>query len=508
MTGADMPRTARWRRDFLLAMRSRAVLAGFGGSMLALLGSLSPAFLPQASPIWSWLPRSGAGLEALRWTGNLLTLVGLGLLLESWFRLRPSARRAAGRPELRNWAVLLIISLPWLLSPPAFSHDAYSYVANGWLIHNGIDPYLVGPGALPGPLADQVSWVWRDTPAPYGPLALQISYFLVWIAGFDPLWSTLLHRVPALIGVVLIGLFVPRIARHVKVSRSTASWFATLNPVLVIDFIGGMHNDSLMVGLMVLGFWATLRYRNWVLGAVIVGLATSIKQPALLASVALPFLLVAWTSWRPAPLAKAAAKAVASLSIAVGTFVLVTFATGRGFGWIRAAGVPGKVDSFSPHTLIGRSTQFIVQWLSTPSAGQAVFDLIGRAFTVAMLVGIVWLAIRYLGKQPIRFVSWSLLWFALCAPALHSWYLLWGGVLLPMSKPSARLARAGVVVTVILFTYKALNFGSRNGLLTVMLALVVAVYWTFHTHELKLNVSADDDLPVAPDPQPIVQPRS
>lgn len=486
---------SNWRSDLALALRSRAVWAGFIGSLLALLGSLSPAYLPQASPLWEWLPRSAWGLSAMKWTGTICTLLGLGLLLESWFRLRPSARRAKGRPLLRNWAVLLIISLPWLLSPPAFSHDAYSYVAHGWLIHNGLDPYLLGPGALPGHFADQVSTVWRDTPAPYGPLSLQISYWLVSLTGFDPLWSTLLHRVPALAGVGMIGYFVPRIASYVGVSRSTASWFATLNPILVIDFIGGMHNDSLMVGLMVLGVWLTLRYRVWALGAVAVGLATAIKQPALLAAVALPFLIVPWTSWRPKPLAVAFVKSVTSLAISLACFVGITFATGFGFGWIQAAGVPGKVDTFSPVVLIGRPLQRFFGWVWSPGAGDLAFSLVSKTFTVAMIVGIVWMAIKYLGKQPIRFVSWSLLWFALCAPALHSWYLLWGGVLFPMTRPSARLARTGVVVTVILFAYKALNFGERNGLGAIMLAAVVATYWAFHTHELRLNYGTDEEQP-------------
>ncbi|HBX81718.1 MAG TPA: hypothetical protein DEH05_11520, partial [Propionibacteriaceae bacterium] len=66
-------------------------------------------------------------------------------------------------------------SLPLLAAPPIFSHDAYSYAAQGWLMYNGLNPYEVGPGTLPGAFADQVAWVWRQTPSPYGPLSLEIS---------------------------------------------------------------------------------------------------------------------------------------------------------------------------------------------------------------------------------------------------------------------------------------------------------------------------------------------
>lgn len=73
-----------------------------------------------------------------------------------------------------------------MFAPPIFSHDAYSYAAQGWLVHNGINPYDAGPGVLPGSFADQVSWVWRDTPAPYGPLSLQLQHLVVELTGFRP----------------------------------------------------------------------------------------------------------------------------------------------------------------------------------------------------------------------------------------------------------------------------------------------------------------------------------
>lgn len=478
--------------DVARAARSRAVWAGFVASFLILLGSLSPAYLPQASPIWNVLPRTGVGLEVIRWTGTVLTLLGLFLMLEAWFRLRPSARERNGRARLRNWAVLLIISAPLMIGPPVFSHDAYSYVAHGWLLHNGLNPYDVGPGALPGHFADQVAWVWRETPAPYGPLALRMSHLLVLLAGLDPMFATLLHRVPALIGVGLIGFFVPRIASKVGVSRAEASWFATLNPILIIDFIGGAHNDSLMTGLMVLGIWATLQYRRWWPSALVIGVATSIKQPALLAAVALPFLVHPWHEWRPKPVAAALVRSLASLAIAVGTFVVISLATGLGFGWLGATDVPGMALTVSPVTLLAHSLQFVVGALGWDPSGVAVFNVVRQLGTVVMVVGWVVLAIRYLGKQPIRFISWALIWFSICAPALHSWYLLWGAVLLPMTRPTKRMMRAAIIATVVLLAYNAMNFGIRHGLWMVMLILIAAVYWTVHTHELSRTIERDE----------------
>ncbi|WP_182765369.1 polyprenol phosphomannose-dependent alpha 1,6 mannosyltransferase MptB [Tessaracoccus sp. MC1756] len=475
--------------DLRQAAATRGVWFGFLGSLGILIGSLSPAYLPQASPIWDVLRAWRIDGPTTRWFGTIATLLGLMLMLEAWFRLRPARRRAMGQPQLRHWAVLAIVSLPLLFGPPIFSHDAYSYAAHGWLLHNQLNPYAVGPGILPGYYADQVAWVWRGTTAPYGPLSLWMSHGLVNVAAFDPYLSAVLMRLPALVGVVLIGLMVPRIAERVGVDPAMASWFAVLNPILVIDFIGGAHNDSQMTGLMLLGIWVTLKWRHWWLGALIMGLAAAIKQPAFLVSVALPFLVHPWASWRWRPTMWAALKATASLAISVAVFAGISLVSGLGFGWVNAINVPGMVDTVSPFTVAGFIVQYPVTWAGLDPTGRAVITVFRGIGAVAAVAGIGWFAWRHLGKRPLHFISYSFLWFAFCAPAIHSWYLLWGAVLLPVTRPSSRALRWAIVATVILLGFNAMNFGIRNGLWMMVLILFAASYWAVHTHELRQPIT-------------------
>ena len=81
---------------------------------------------------------------------------------------------------------------------------------------------------------------------------------------------------------------------------------------------------------------------------------------------------------------------------------------------------------------------------------------------VLSVVAVGWLAIRVAQKYPMRFLSWAWLAFAVFGPALHSWYLLWGGLLLPLTRPTERMQRVAVGVTSVLLGYGAGNLAWRN----------------------------------------------
>src|ERR1035437_2008650 len=202
-----------------------AVHAGSLGSCFIRVGSLTPAFLPADNAFnHVWLLRElqhGAG----RVLATAVLLFGVLILLWAWLRLHP---RDDGVDVSR--ATLALWGLPLLLAPPLFSSDAYSYAAQGQIVHQGFDPYAVGPGLLGGHFAEQVDPLWLWTPAPYGPLALQIQHAVVDLMGSNPYASAVGMRLPAIAALVVIATLLPRIATALGRDPRLALWLARRGP--------------------------------------------------------------------------------------------------------------------------------------------------------------------------------------------------------------------------------------------------------------------------------------
>ena len=333
-----------------------ATRRGMLATTLILVGSFSPASLPNQNPFRS-VPVIGS---MQYWPGMALaatlTIVGAFLLLDSWLRLRPSA---AHRPTTRGTLWLWV--LPLLLAPPLLSFDSYSYAAQGAMVSQGLNPYTDGPGLLDGDYRLQVDPLWQYTPAPYGPLSLQLQHLLVDVSGHNAYLSAVLMRIPATIGVGLIAVYLPRLARKLGYDRETTIWLAVLNPLVVLHLVGGAHNDSLMIGLMVLALWVAVeRHLMW--AAVAVAAAASVKQPAAAAIIAVAALTVWRTKGEKPTNAEVLRALVPATAVFAVAFAAISLVSGLGFGWVKAMGVPNTVRSMlSPFTMVGTGFEWLLQ---------------------------------------------------------------------------------------------------------------------------------------------------
>lgn len=463
-------------RDIAHAWHQRAVRQGLWGSALLFVGSLTPAYLPQNSPWWEPIRALGLDNWPARALGTALVGAGVVLLVGAWFTLRPQIYH-----EVKHWPITLIWSLPLLFAPPIFSHDAYAYAAEGWLLRNGLNPYDNPISVLPGPFADQAAWLWRYTTAMYPPLSLEMFHGLVVVAGNNPYYSAMAMRIPALVGVAMIAYFLPRIAGRMGADVQMTAWFSTINPLVIIDLVGGAHNDALMMGLVVWALWLAFNDKFWP-AAITVGVAACIKQPAILAFYPVALIGHPWASLKWSDTWRAGRRLLGSLMIAVTTFVLISLSTGLGFGWIWAADVPGKVVTLAPFTLIGAGLNGVFSFFGLPVVGQVLMGALRYLGLGLTVVVIAWLGLSVGRTKPVTFLSWSYLVFAFGGIALNSWYLTWGGLLLPLSKPSPRIVGTAVTVTTVLLAYGAGNLAWRNDAVALGFAALAFMLVLLYRH--------------------------
>ncbi|MCC2594474.1 polyprenol phosphomannose-dependent alpha 1,6 mannosyltransferase MptB [Tessaracoccus sp. OS52] len=382
------------------------------------------------------------------WWRPLVTLPGHALLLLAWWQLGPGWRRPL--------VTLTIWSAALLAAPPLHSRDAWSYAAQGWLMNNGLDPYLV-PSGDAGDAGLLVGIHWFETTSVYPPLSLEIFRAVSWLFGGDLWLSSVGMRLPNLVAMAVLAWCLPRLARRVGVASSTVLWAGLLNPLVVIQWVGGIHNDAVMVALVAVAFLVAHApgwrgYRGMLAGGAVLGVAMLVKQSAAVAGVAVVALAWAAAAAGLEPRRRnwwaLARRAVAAGLVAVAVFVLVSLATGLGFGWRNpTAGSPLEATSNSPISWVASFTRF--HELLSDETVITVFTTISSAL---ILVATVWLLRRY-GPHPPDDAGrpWvvaigALLAFALLGPATQPWYLTWAVPFVVLAHPRLRSQHLWLVV--------------------------------------------------------------
>ena len=435
------------------------VVRRFGtvGALLMAIGALGAGANPVDNPVFGMRL---LGLPARNYTVSLAIIcAGIAMVVLAWLWLgrlaKPGRVRLLSRSQLDRTVAMWAV--PLALAPPLFSKDVYSYLAQSAMVARGIDPYTTGVAdglGVADPLVRTIPNLWRDTPAPYGPLFLGLGRLITAIAGENVVASVLLHRVLALTGLAMIIWALPRLARRFGADPVCALWLGAANPLVLFHLVSGVHNEALMIGLMLVGLEVALRSptsgRSWPFGAVVISLAAMVKVPALLALAFLGVLLARRWGGRLADLARAAGLLGA---IAVGVTVAVGLGTRLGFGWLGALGTPNAVRSWlSPVTDLGSLGGNLGVLLGLGDHTEAVLPLtrdVGLVVAACVCAWLLWGCLR--GKvDALTGLGVGLGAVVLLGPVVHPWYLLWGAIPLAGSATATGYRRAAVVLSVAL----------------------------------------------------------
>ena len=442
---------------------------------------------------------------SLTMTTTGAVMMALAWLMLGRFTLGP---RRMTRSQLDRTLMLWIT--PLLIAPPMYSKDVYSYLAQSQIARIGLNPYKVGPA--PGLGLDHVFTLsvpslWRETPAPYGPLFLWIGRGISALTGENIVAAVLCHRLVVLVGVGLIVWATPRLARRCGVAEVTALWLGAANPLLLMHLVAGIHNEALMLGFMLTGTELALRgidarapllvrpvrrprtradWSTWLplamllAGTVLIALSSQVKLPGLLA---LGFAAMALAHRWGGTIRAFLAAGTLTGSVALAVMALVGWASGLGFGWLFTLGTANVVRSWmSPPTLLALATGQVGILLGLGDHTTAVLSLTRAMGVLIIAIVVSWLLFAVLRGRlhPVGGLGVALGATVLLFPVVQPWYLLWAIIPLAAWVTSARFRIATIAVTLIVGIFGPTANGDRFALFqildaTLASALIVAL---------------------------------
>ncbi|MBO0676449.1 polyprenol phosphomannose-dependent alpha 1,6 mannosyltransferase MptB [Mycolicibacterium sp. S2-37] len=498
-----------------VAVMRRTRLFGATGTVLMAIGALGAGARPVVQD-----PTFGVRLlnlpSRIQTVSLTMTTTGAVMMALAWLMLGRFAlgSRRMSRSQLDR--TLLLWALPLLIAPPMYSKDVYSYLAQSEISLQGLDPYKVGPATglgLDHVFTLSVPSLWRETPAPYGPLFLWIGQSISAVTGENIVWAVLIHRLIVLLGVGLIVWATPRLARRCGVAEVSALWLGPCNPLLFMHLVAGIHNEALMLGLMLAGtefalrgidstrrlvprplHWPTERadWLRWyplamlVAGTVLIAMSSQVKLPSLLA---LGFVAMA-LACRWGGTVKAFFVASGSLgAVALAVMALIGWASGLGFGWLFTLGTANVVRSWmSPPTLIALGTGQVGILLGLGDHTTAVLALtraIGVSIIAVLVSGLLIAVLR--GRlHPVGGLGVALGATVLLFPVVQPWYLLWAIIPLAAWATRTGFRSATIAITLIVGIFGPTANGDRFALFqivmatlasAVIVALLIALTW-------------------------------
>ncbi|HEX2272335.1 MAG TPA: polyprenol phosphomannose-dependent alpha 1,6 mannosyltransferase MptB [Acidimicrobiales bacterium] len=423
----------------------------------------------------------------------------LVLLGVAWMWLLRVVRGDRHFPAWLALAIFALWSAPFLVGPPVSSDDAVVYAGVGQLVERGLDPYEVGVDALGDePVAKAASPFWRDSPAPYGPLYLRVTWLASVLTAGSFRATIVVLRLFGFACLALLALPLAALARRAGTTAAFAVTAVLCSPLVVVQLVGAAHNETLMILLLAAGVVVGLaglaeqggerRPALVAAGVAVCGAAAAVKTPALVGAVLLGWL---WPGPGASPPRRLLGAATAA-GLGAATLVATSLATGTGLGWLGTLDAPQKAYTIvAPFTALG----VVVQWL-LDQLGWTVEGVLPFLRSVGLVLGIA-LACTFLVRAervgPVLALGLALMALAATSPALWPWYLAWGLVFVGSATMPLGLQVALVASNLVLTPLGpgVLDVTGRpvaNAAVVSLLTLAVAAIW------LARRLGAEHDL--------------
>ena len=302
----------------------------------------------------------------------------------------------------------IIVRCSLFYNLPNLSDDFYRFFWDGALIHEGINPYSFLPKQVTEmgfsnfsqkALAQLNSSKYATVYPPFNQFFFWLSTFLV-----KPLWSA---------GILRIFLFLTDISSTVLIYKlrtktTLSSWFF-LNPLLIIEGVGNIHFESMMIFFLILALYFISK-NKFIKAGFAWGLAIATKFIPLVFLPALVFYIKRKGSW-----------ILISIALLVFSLTLMPMLTTQ-----FSEKTLTSLKLYFQHFEFNASIYFILRAFGFWFKGYNIIETLGpiMAFISLFLIFFGAIFFYYSKKSLETTLLYSLTFYLLMSTTVHPWYIL------------------------------------------------------------------------------------
>ena len=218
-----------------------------------------------------------------------IVIIGLLLIFSVFYFYIIKNNKEIFTNKKQIFLFVIIISFIFMMILPYLSSDIFYYMGDGWLLSKyKQNPYYVSVAELQAQgINDEIlnnTGYWKETTSVYGPLWSIIAAFLVSLSFGNVTISLFIFKFASFLVHILNCYLIYKITKSHKYILLYG-----LNPLILLEFLGNVHNDIYLLLFMLIALYFLIRKKNIYLGMLFLAFSISIKYSTALI---VPFILI------------------------------------------------------------------------------------------------------------------------------------------------------------------------------------------------------------------------
>jgi len=316
--------------------------------------------------------------------------------------------------------------LMFFFAIPELSQDLYRFIWDGRLMINGINPYITSPdmlmqkAELPFGMADELyprlTELSASNRSNYPPVSQFFYVIAAWVSPDTFFGSILCLKAIILSAELLSYRMAVLILEHLRMDKSRVFLYL-LSPLIIVEGMGNLHMEPLMVAFLLVGMFFWLKQRN-ILSGVFIGLSIATK---LLPLLLLPFMVKGHRKFQFKAFLQKDILTISSISIGVTLAGFLFFMDlSNADQYLRTIGLWFNKFEFNA------SLYYVFRWIGYQVSGYNMIAYFGKGLAALSMIFLIYLALSSTAnrKSQVNAMLLAFIIYFLLATTVHPWYLI------------------------------------------------------------------------------------